>query len=593
VGRILGLGLQSPGDAPLDVGVGDLAPGAGTRLVGQARQPPLDEPGPPGATVFLLMSIAMTRAPTLNLTGCISNTRNQLRSGDLLQNLTSLKHGLSFDPLTSDRLLSAHYATEICGLVCAVESFQNERMRLTFLCPSFHDASPAMDSIEDDRPIPELTTAEVTHVDPVTIGRYRVTRALGQGGFGRVYLAHDDELDRWVAIKVPGPGHVDRPEEIDSFLTEARILAKLDHPHIVPAFDVGRMADGSCYVVSKYVEGSDLAEKILRGRPDFCKTAELIAKIAEALHYAHTRGLVHRDIKPANILIDSKGNPCVADFGLALKDDNFGRDARTAGTPAYMSPEQARGDGNRVDGRSDIFSLGVVFYELLVGHRPFRGKSQAEVLDQIINVEARPPRQIDDEIPIEMERICLKALSKQPTLRYSTALDMAEDIRTCLHPHGGEATSSSATSDTSRIVGERSVGRSDKRVAVRGNLGRLGCGIELSLALSIVIAFLNFYTIREISNGTNELTDIPTSHPMMDSSDPPINDARSDRLQKPTLLDQLPAMTSHLAMFFIYALAAFGIIWFFIKTIMLTIRLLILLRKLVVDHNSRPARGSS
>jgi serine/threonine protein kinase len=173
--------------------------------------------------------------------------------------------------------------------------------------------------------------------------------------------------------------------------------------------------------VSKLIEGSDLAVRISQDRPSFRDAAELVATIAEALHYAHTKGLVHRDIKPANILIDTSGNPCLADFGLALKDEDFGRVAVIAGTPPYMSPEQARGEGHRVDGRSDIFSLGIVLFELLTGRRPFRGHNHGEILDQIISTEPRPPRQIDDTIPKELERICQKAMMKRVTDRYNTA----------------------------------------------------------------------------------------------------------------------------------------------------------------------------
>ena len=266
------------------------------------------------------------------------------------------------------------------------------------------------------------------HDLPERVGRYRIERFLGKGGFGLVYQARDEQLSRVVAVKVPHAHRVARPEDAELYLAEARTVANLDHSHIVPVYDVGSTAEHPFFVVSKYIEGTDLARKIKESRLAFGQAAQLVATVADALHYAHTQGLVHRDVKPGNILIDLRGKPFLVDFGLALREENIGKGPKFAGTPAYMSPEQARGEGHRVDGRSDIFSLGIVFYQLLVGRLPFHGDSQVELLEQITTQEPRPLRQIDDSIPKELERICLKALSKRATERYTTATDLACDL---------------------------------------------------------------------------------------------------------------------------------------------------------------------
>jgi serine/threonine protein kinase len=307
---------------------------------------------------------------------------------------------------------------------------------------AFHNAAEAKGKAESsDQQV--STGPDVAHADepaqPLQLGRYKITAKLGAGGFGIVYRGYDEELRRDVAIKVPHHQRITEPEDVEKYLAEARILASLDHPHIVPVYDVGRTEDGLCYVVSKYIEGSDLATKLKQSRPSLQEAVELVTTVAEALHYAHRHGLVHRDIKPGNILLDKSGKPFVGDFGLALTEKDFGKNAGLFGTPRYMSPEQACQEGHRVDGRSDIFSLGVVIYELLTGRCPFRGETQSELLEQIATVEARPPRQMDDSIPKELERICLRALSLRPSERYTTARDLADDLNGYLkHELAGE-----------------------------------------------------------------------------------------------------------------------------------------------------------
>jgi serine/threonine protein kinase len=267
------------------------------------------------------------------------------------------------------------------------------------------------------------------------IGRYEIVRWLGGGTYGDVYLAHDGVMDRQVAVKVPSARLLATEGAREEFLREARSVARLQHEGIVRAYDFGQEADGRCYIVYEFVDGESLADRIKPERiaadplqPD--EAARIVAEVAEALHCAHLQERFHRDIKPANILLDRQGRPKVTDFGLAVREEDLAAQRGIlAGTLAYMSPEQVRREGHRLDGRSDIYSLGVVLYELLCGRRPFTATTPDELSDQILNREARPPRQARDSILPELERICLKALSKNVNERYTTARDLAEELR--------------------------------------------------------------------------------------------------------------------------------------------------------------------
>jgi serine/threonine protein kinase/tetratricopeptide (TPR) repeat protein len=263
--------------------------------------------------------------------------------------------------------------------------------------------------------------------EPISFGRYQVRGVRGTGAFGTVFAAYDAQLEREVAIKVPFAAM--QAEEANLFLREARNLARLSHRGILTVFDVG-VEDGRCFIVSDLLDGEPLQEW-LKGRTiTWRETAEIVAHVAEALAHAHERAVVHRDVKPGNIIVTRDRGPVLVDFGLAITDQAQSSEIGVrCGTPAFMSPEQVEGKAHRIDGRTDIYSLSVMLYRMLCHRLPFRAKSMPDLARQILEDEPQPPRQIVPNLPMELERICLKGMAKSVSDRYTTAGDMARDIR--------------------------------------------------------------------------------------------------------------------------------------------------------------------
>lgn len=321
---------------------------------------------------------------------------------------------------------------------------------------------------------------------PCRFGDYELLDELGRGGMGVVYRAEQLSLKRIVAVKMILVGQLASPADLARFRAEAEAAARLDHPGIVPVFEVGEV-DGRPYFNMKYIPGKTLAQVLEKGPMPDRAAARLLAEVARAVHYAHGQGVLHRDLKPSNILLDESGSPHVTDFGLAkqLSDPvSLTRTGAVLGTPAYMAPEQAAGERRQVGPASDVYSLGTILYHMLTGRPPFQASSPVDVVLRVLEQDPAPPRLLRPGIDRDLEMICLKCLQKPADLRYSSALALAEDLEAFLHDEPIAARSGRLMQVVSRLF------RETHHATVLENWGLLWMWHSLALFIACVLTNL-------------------------------------------------------------------------------------------------------
>jgi tetratricopeptide (TPR) repeat protein len=326
------------------------------------------------------------------------------------------------------------------------QALADQSLASTALCPvcgavAVDDTGP-IDSLPADelpprpQPLPGLAGERGSATPPApeswpSIPDFEILGVLGRGGMGVVYQARQKSLDRTVALKMIPLSDRARPEEIARFRSDAEAAAHLQHPDFMQIYQVGEQ-DGRPYFVLEFAGGGSLAQHIAATPQPVRQAAELVERLARAMHYAHERGIVHRDLKPANILLTSDGMPRITDFGLAKRLDKEMGQTRTGvvmGTPSYMAPEQAEGRTKEITPRTDVYALGAILYELLTGRPPFLAETSLETVRQVVSEEPVAPARLRPNVPRDLETVCLKCLHKEPARRYASALDLAEDLR--------------------------------------------------------------------------------------------------------------------------------------------------------------------